>query len=228
MKELEKKEREILERLQNTMEEQDRHLQKMEQVMNESKHGFYERKPASPVHHNRQSQSNSNTDFQIKSTQSEKDKPGFRKAVEERKEQKEQKEQKLEKEDKEDKAKENKEKKDKEDKEKMDKEKKDKEQKEKESKELKEKESKEKMDKEKKDKEHKEKESKELKEKENKEKADKEQKLEKENKEEHLPTKSEHEPINLVVESNKSVPKDLETPSSNKDIKEETKHESRD
>jgi uncharacterized protein (DUF305 family) len=59
LKKLEKKEREIIERLKNTYDVQNKEIKRMETVMNESKQGFYQRKPASPEHH-QQTQAKSN------------------------------------------------------------------------------------------------------------------------------------------------------------------------
>jgi hypothetical protein len=48
LKMLEKMELEVLERLKNTINQQDREIRRMEEVMNESKQGFYKREPLSP------------------------------------------------------------------------------------------------------------------------------------------------------------------------------------
>lgn len=79
---LEQKERETLERLKNTMNEQNIQLEKMERVMTESKQGFYQRtaESISPK------KTNSSTDFQRASTKSGKGPNVFKKAAETHKE----------------------------------------------------------------------------------------------------------------------------------------------
>jgi hypothetical protein len=78
MKMLEQKERETLERLKNTMNEQNIQLQKMEQVMTESKQGFYQRVASSVS----PKKTDSSTDFQRASTKSGKGGDVSKKAVE--------------------------------------------------------------------------------------------------------------------------------------------------
>ena len=55
LKKLEKREKEIIDRLKNTYDLQEKEIKKMESVMNESKQGFYMRVPASPAHHQQRS-----------------------------------------------------------------------------------------------------------------------------------------------------------------------------
>ena len=50
LKNLEKKEQEVLDRLKNTYGEHDKELQRLETVISMSKQSYYERAPASPVH----------------------------------------------------------------------------------------------------------------------------------------------------------------------------------
>lgn len=52
MKELEKREKQLIDQLQNTYAVQNKELEKMEQVMNQSKQGFYKRVAASVYHNN--------------------------------------------------------------------------------------------------------------------------------------------------------------------------------
>jgi hypothetical protein len=78
MKMLEQKERETLERLKNTMNEQNIQLERMEQVMTESKQGFYER-VSSSVSPKKTSSSNG---FQRASIKSGKGVNEFKQAVE--------------------------------------------------------------------------------------------------------------------------------------------------
>ena len=64
LKKLEKKEREIFERLKNTYSQQEREIQKMESVMKDSKQCLYKRKPASPEH-NRMRMTAASSNFQM-------------------------------------------------------------------------------------------------------------------------------------------------------------------
>ncbi len=75
---LEQKEREILERLKNTMDEQNIQLERMEQVMNESKQGFYERVASSTS----PKKMNSSVDFQRASTKKTKGANMFKETAE--------------------------------------------------------------------------------------------------------------------------------------------------
>jgi len=67
---LEKKEKEIFERLKNTYGQQDIELKKMDKVMQDSKEGFYNRKPASPEH-NKMRTTAASSNFQMSPKKSE-------------------------------------------------------------------------------------------------------------------------------------------------------------